>query len=194
MILEGIVTTLGKGGEPNIAPMGPAFDTDRLETAKRFVLKPFKTSRTYANLKIHSEGVMHVIDDPLLLAEATLGQANPELIPAERVKGVRLADCCRFIEFRITSCDDTADRVIMTAAIEYQGFVRETFGFNRGRHAVVEAAILASRIGILSPEELRRELDRLCPIVNKTGGHREQTAFSLLDRHIRRSTRGSSAG
>ena len=73
MILEGIVTTLSADGLLNIAPMGPSVEADRGLEFSRFVLRPFRTSLTYRNLKEHGEGVLHVTDDVLLLAQTAIG-------------------------------------------------------------------------------------------------------------------------
>ena len=69
MILEGIVTTLGPEGLLNVAPMGPQVD----DAMRRFVLRPYRTSTTYRNLKARGEGVLHVTDDVLLLARSAVG-------------------------------------------------------------------------------------------------------------------------
>src|SRR5213082_441965 len=141
MILEGIVTTLNPDGTANIAPMGP-----RVEPGlSRFVLRPYRTATTYRNLKAHGEGVLHVTDDVLLLARAAVGELDPPpaLVPAERVRGRVLADACRWYEFRVTACDDRAERASFAAEVVHAGRRRDFFGFNRGKHAVVEAAILA---------------------------------------------------
>ena len=42
----------------------------------RFVLRPFHTSTTYHNLKARGEGVLHVTDDVLLLAQTAIGAAR----------------------------------------------------------------------------------------------------------------------
>ena len=68
MILEGIVTTQSPVGLLNIAPMGPKIPSDM--NMGTFVLRPYQTSTTYQNLKGHGEGVFHVTDDVLLLAQA----------------------------------------------------------------------------------------------------------------------------
>ena len=47
MILEGIVTSLDAGGKLNVAPMGPIVEPDM----SRLVLRPFRTSQTYRNLR-----------------------------------------------------------------------------------------------------------------------------------------------
>ena len=83
VILEGIVTTLSSEGALNVAPMGPQVDPDLNMT--RFVLRPFHTSTTYHNLKSRGEGVFHVTDDVLLLAQTAIGAA-PSPTPATRAR------------------------------------------------------------------------------------------------------------
>src|SRR5260370_29057932 len=115
MILEGLVTTLAPDGAVNLAPMGPrvAFGLAAgALTLDRFVLRPFRTARTYANLTAHPEGVLHVTDDVLLLARAAVGPVVPlpALEPAVRVRGRRLRDCCRWYEFRIVEREGSEER------------------------------------------------------------------------------------
>jgi len=68
------------------------------------------------------------------------------------------------------------------------GRFREFFGFNRAKHAVVEAAILATRTEFLPPEEILAEFRRLAVLVEKTGGSAEHEAFQLLEDHVRKAT------
>ena len=68
----------------------------------------------------------------------------------------------------------------------HRGFRREFLGFNRARHAVLEAAILATRVHMLPAEQIREEFARLQVIVDKTAGPREFEAMALLTEHIRR--------
>ncbi len=185
MILEGIVTTLSGDGVLNIAPMGPRIEPD-LNMA-RFVLRPFRQSTTYLNLKERGEGVFHVTDDVLLLAQTAIGSARPPLPvtrPAERVNGEILADACRHYEFRVVELDDREDRSTIVVETVAQGRQRDFFGFNRGKHAVVEAAILATRLALLPREEILAEFRKLAVLVDKTGGPRERAAFTLLHRYV----------
>ncbi len=183
MILEGIVTTLDVDGRCNIAPMGPRVEAEML----RFTLRPFRTSTTYRNLKRSGEGVLHVTDDALLLARAAIGKLRPEdapTRPAEVVDGRILVDACRYYEFKISECDDRDERATLTATMVAEGRIRDFFGFNRARHAVVEAAILATRVAILPIDAIREELRRLSIPVEKTGGDREREAMALLCEYI----------
>jgi uncharacterized protein len=187
MILEGIVTTVSAAGEVNIAPMGPHVEIDPATgELTRFVLRPFRTAQTYANLKHHGEGVLHVTDDVLLLARSALGVLDPPpaLRPAMKVRGWRLADTCRFHEFRILSCDDKEERVRLEGEVVHTERLRDFFGFNRAKHAVVEAAILATRTAFLPLDEIETEYRKLAVLVEKTGGSQEHAAFDFLREHL----------
>ncbi len=184
MILEGIVTTLSPDGQLNIAPMGPRVDG----AMERFILRPFQTAQTYRNLKARGEGILHVTDDVLLLARAALGllEPAPALFPAAHVRGFVLADACRYFEFRVRSIDDRRERAEIAAEVVHAGRLRDFFGFNRAKHAVVEAAILATRTDWLPLEEIEAEYRKLALIIDKTGGPQEQRAIALLGEHVAR--------
>jgi hypothetical protein len=183
LILEGIVTTLGPDGSLNVAPMGPRVEPGM----RRFVLRPYQTSATYRNLKATGEGVLHVTDDVLLLARTAIG-LEPEA-PSRRAGSVRgriLIDACRYYEFRVVDLDDREARTTIVAETVAEGRLRDFFGLNRAKHAVVEAAILATRVEFLPSGEILADLARLAPLVEKTGGEAERAAFGLLEDHIRR--------
>jgi hypothetical protein len=192
MILEGIVTTTSATGGVHIAPMGPRVVRCSSDgTLERFVLRPFRTAQTCANLRAHPEGVLHVTDDVLLLARAAVGQLDP--VPpvrlAEHVRGWVLTGACRYHEFRVLACDDREERAAFDAEVVHTGRLRDFFGFNRARHAVVEAAILATRTALLPPEEIAAEYRRLAILVDKTGGPREHEAFAFLQSYVEATTR-----
>jgi uncharacterized protein len=183
VILEGIVTTLNSDGTVNISPMGPEVD----ESLEQLILKPFQTSTTYRNLKRTGQGVFHVTDDVELLAQAAIGTPDPipRLLPAPSIDGRILANACRWYAFQVTSLDDSQERTRIEAEVVDSGAVREFFGFNRAKHAVLELAILATRIGILPAEEISSQMERLRPLVTKTGGPTEQRAWNFLETHIK---------
>jgi hypothetical protein len=183
MILEGIVTTLNADGSANISPMGPRVD-ERFET---LLLRPYQTSTTYANLKRIGEGVFHVVDDVLLLTQAAIDRLDPPpaLVQCNALAGVILADACRWYAFRVRSIDDRQPRTEIVADVVDHGRQRDFFGFNRAKHAVVEAAILATRIALLPRAEIEAEFGRLAIMVEKTGGPREHRAFEMLRNYVR---------
>jgi hypothetical protein len=184
VILEGIVTTISPEGSVNIAPMGPQVGP----SLEHFLLQPFRTAQTYRNLKTHGEGVLHVTDDVLLLAKAALGPVEPlpALFAASRVRGFVLQESCRYYEFRVLSLDDHEERTRIEAEVLHAGRLRDFFGFNRAKHAVVEAAILATRTDFLPLDHIEAEYRKLATIVDKTGGDQEHQAFALLRDHVAR--------
>lgn len=188
MILEGIVTTQNSAGDVNVAPMGPIVD----ESMESFILRPFQTSTTYQNLKGHPFGVLHVVDDVLLLAKAAISRLDktPETFQAITIPGHVLKSACRWYEFRVTLLDDSDERTRIEARAIHAGRLRDFFGFNRAKHAVLEAAILATRIHILPPDEILAQIDALRSPVEKTAGRDERAAFQLIDEYVQSSLAG----
>jgi hypothetical protein len=181
-IIEGVVTTLNADGDVHISPMGPLVG-DRMDW---LWLRPFRTSITFRNLVRQPAGVFHVTDDVQLLAEAAIGQPHPTppTVRADKVNGAILADACRWYAFLIEWIDDSTDRATALARVVDAGVRREFFGFNRAKHAVVEAAILATRVHLVDQREILAEFERLATPVAKTGAAEERTAFDLLRRHV----------
>ncbi len=180
MILEGVVTTLSFDGILNVAPMGPKVGLD----PRRFVLRPYKTSTTYRNLKDRGEGVLHVTDDVLLIARAAIGiLPTPETHPGTIVQGRILATTGRYHEFRVVELQDQDERTTIEIESVASGVLSDLFGMNRAKHAVIEAAILATRLDFLPIDEILADYARLAILVEKTGGADERLAFGvLLDR------------
>lgn len=183
LILEGLVTTQNADQSLHVAPMGPLVDS----SLTHFTLRPFQTSQTFANLQRTREGVLHVTDDVELLAQAAINrlQGKPAVQPATVVRGYVLTGACRWFEFRIRVGDLSEARARLECDVVHQGQLRDFFGLNRAKHAVVEAAILATRRHLLPPDELAAELQRLRPLVDKTGGESEHRAFALLEAFVR---------
>lgn len=184
MILEGIVTSENADGSVNISPMGPIVD----ETMSSLLLRPYQTSTTYGNLRRSGRGVFHVTDNVEMLARAAVGelQPPPEMMQPPGIDGYVLADACRWYAFAVETLDDSRERTEIRCAVTGQGRLRDFFGFNRAKHAVVEAAILATRTQFLPTEQIRAELDRLAVPVEKTAGEQERRAFAFLEDYVRR--------
>lgn len=185
MILEGIVTTQNSAGDINVAPMGPIVE----DSMQSFVLRPFQTSTTYRNLKGHPFGVLHVVDDVLLLAKAAISrlEETPPTFQAITIPGRVLKSACRWYEFKVESLDDSDERTRIEARVVHAGRLRDFFGFNRAKHAVLEAAILATRIHILPADEIVAQIDALRSPVDKTAGPNERAAFQLVDEYVQAS-------
>ncbi len=182
MIVEGLLTSTDSIGTLNVAPMGPIvhgnFDS--------FTLRPWAGSTTFQNLTLSRQGVFHLVDSISIIAEAAIRRLTkiPDTFPAEHVAGFVLEDCCRWFEFQITDIDTTHERSEMTAQVVNTGQRRPFRGFNRARHAIIETAILATRLHLIPRDEVESALRFLAPAVAKTGAEEDQASFRMLQEHI----------
>lgn len=188
MILEGVVTTLGLDGMLHIAAMGPEIGDSWAE----FTLRPFRTAMTLRNLRATRAGVLHITDDVDLIARVVVRETEEiETRPAATVAGRVLQTTGRYHEFQVVAIDDSTERVAVRVKTVASGRqVVDLFGLNRAKFAVVEAAILATRLSFLPPEQVRADLDRWAVVVGKTGGPEEIRAFERIDRFVRDATMG----
>ena len=182
MIVETIVTTVAADGAVNCAPMGVEWDPVNQDA---IVLKPFLDTATYRNVLATRAAVVNLTDDVRVFARAAISNPMSPTVPADAVRGVVLADCCSWREVEVRSIDSTPPRSRIETAVVHRGTRRDFIGFNRARHAVLEAAIYATRLHLLPRAFLDSELARLQVIVDKTAGPHEFEAMALLTDFIR---------
>lgn len=187
MILEGLVTTIASDGRLHVAAMGPWIDDDERAAGRitRLVLRPFATSQTAEHLTLAGCGVFHATDDVLLLAGRR--RRGPRAAVAARERGGRPRARRRLPawEFTIADADRSRERHELAARVVMEHAGRPFLGFHRAAHAVVEGAILATRVHLLGVAEVGRRFDDLRVLVEKTGGPREREAFALLEAFVR---------
>jgi uncharacterized protein len=179
VIIETIVTTIDAGRTINFAPMGVEWGDDII------VLKPFLETTTFRNLSTSRVAVVNLTDDAMLFAQGAISSPQFPSIPAQVVPGVVLEAACSWRELEVVSIDATPPRSRIDARVVHRGFRREFIGFNRARHAILEAAILATRTHLIPGEQIRAEYERLQVIVDKTAGPREREAMQLLTDYVR---------
>ena len=179
MIIETIVTSLAPDGAANIAPMGVEWGEEAI------VLKPFLETATFRNVRATGAAVVNLTDDVLIFALGAIATPQFPWTPATVVRGVVLEAACSWRELEVTSVDATPPRSRIEARVVHRGFRREFIGFNRARHAVLEAAILATRTHLLPADQIREEYARLQVLVDKTAGPREREAMALLTDYVR---------
>lgn len=191
MILESIVTSIDTRGRVNIAPMGSTVDEDPTGVMEGSMihLRPFETSQTYNNLLSTGKAVVHVTDDADLFAKAATDAIDAQQV-RKRIEQIgdttwwRLVDCHRWFAVEVAETRGDGPRFEMDCRVVLMGEVRPFFGFNRAKFAVIEAAILATRTHLLTSEHIHSEMERLRPLIDKTGGAAEHGAFSYLEKTI----------
>ena len=179
MIIESVLTTMDDGGAINFAPMGVEWGDEEI------VIKPFLETTTFRNLEATRVAVVNLTDDVMVFAQGAIANVQFPAVPAAVVRGVVLDAACSWREVEVRALDATPPRARIVTRVVHRGVRREFLGFNRARHAVLEAAILATRTHLIPADEIAREFERLQIIVNKTAGPRELEAMALLTDYVR---------
>jgi hypothetical protein len=184
VIVETIVTTLGVDGSVNAAPMGVEWSEQTV------VLRPFVDTATSRNVLATRAAVVNLIDDVRVFAHAAISNPQYPTFPAAVVRGAVLSDCCSWREIEVVSTESASPRrARFDGVVVHLGTRRDFVGFNRAAHAVIEAAIYATRVHLLPHDYLESELRRLQVIVDKTAGPREIEAMAVLTDYIRAAPR-----
>jgi hypothetical protein len=97
-----------------------------------------------------------------------------------------LTGACRYYEFAVRNIDESDERVHIQADVVHRESLRDFFGLNRGKHAVVEAAILATRLHLLPAADVLADFRKLRVLIEKTGGPAERQAFDFLQAYVDR--------
>lgn len=173
-IHEVIVTTINEEGESHSAPMGIS------EVNGYFIIKPFKPSSTYNNLKHHRQCTINFTDDVRVFAGALTGRRDWPTLPCQQIEGQYLAHALAHAELEIIDFDDADPRATFKAKVVCDVNHAPFRGFNRGQSAVIDAAILVSRLDMLPKEKIQQEIAYLMIAIEKTAGPRELEAWGWL--------------
>ncbi len=191
VIFETVVTTVAADGTPHIAPMGVRYRDDEV------LLMPFKPSTTHANIIASGAAVLNILTDTRVFAGCVTGRRAWPIQPVEHVNGVRLACALRHIELRLAHQDDDAQRPVLHMARVHAATHAEFHGFNRAQAAVIEGAVLVSRLHMLAPQKVDGEMAYLQIAIDKTASAHEHEAWGwLLDavqRHRAALAKGAAA-
>jgi uncharacterized protein len=174
VIQEVIVTTAGPDGVVHIAPMGVH------RRGAFIVIAPFRPSRTLDNLLVIRSAVVNYTDDVRIFAGCLTGRRDWPTVPATRVAIPRLADALAHTELELASVEDDPVRPHLICRPLGEFNHRPFQGFNRAAAAVIELAILVSRLDRLPQERITRESESLRIAIEKTAGVRERAAWDWL--------------
>ena len=174
MIRETIVTTRDARGRVHVAPIG------LIEEADGFVIAPFRPSATLDNLQANPFAVANFTDDVLVFAGCLTGRRDWPTRPASKVPGAVLDQALSHAELEVLRVSEDALRPRFLCRVVHQETHAPFRGFNRAQAAVVEAAILVSRLQMLSADMFEREIAYLRIAVDKTAGPRERQAWDWL--------------
>jgi hypothetical protein len=178
LIRETIVVTADAAGVPHIAPLG------LIAEGEHWIIAPFRPSTTLDNLRARPLAVANLTDDARVFAGCLTGRRDWPLIGAAPGFPPRLVQALVHWELQVVETREDAQRPRFICRVARTQTHAAYEGFNRAFAAVVEAAVLVSRLEFLPRAEIDSELARLKIIVGKTAGAREAEAFSWLEAKV----------
>ena len=174
MIRETIVTTASADGRPHVAPMGAT------PIENGWLLQPFRPSTTLENFLSSRCGSVNFTDDARIFA-GCVTKRRPEwpTVKADLVDSVRLEHALAHHEVRVERVED-GERPKLYCSVVHRANHRPFPGLNRAVAAVLEGAVLASRLHMLSAEKIDQEFAYLQIAIDKTAGPHEREAWEWL--------------
>lgn len=179
MIYETIISSVNAQGQAHVTPFGVREENDLI------VIAPFKPSSTLDNIIETRAAVINLTDDVRIFASAIVKHHQDYLLTkASKVIGYRLAHTLSHKELRLIHVKEHKDRPELHMQVVHQATHQPFSGFNRAQAAVIELAVLASRLAMLPKEKIMTEMDYLQIAIDKTAGTRELEAWQWLTEKV----------
>ncbi len=175
LIRETIVVTLNAEGRSHIAPLG------LIAEGPHWIIAPFRPSTTLDNLRAHPFATANLTDDARVFAGCLTGRRDWPLVATDPDRPPRLGHTLAHWTLEVVETREHAERPRFVCRVAARETHAPFDGHNRAFAAVVEAAVLASRLDMLPRAEIEAEFARLAVIVAKTAGPREREAFGWLE-------------
>ncbi len=174
MIYEAIISTIDTLGNAHVTPFGISMHDDLV------VISPYKPSTTLDNILATEHAVMNLTDDVRVFAGALTKRQAWALLPASKVTGFRLADTLAHKELKLVKVIDDALRPQLFMEVLHAEQHQAFNGFNRAQAAVIELAVLVSRLTRLPMEQIKQDITYHTIAIEKTAGARELEAWGWL--------------
>lgn len=175
MICEAIIITNDKEGNPHLAPLG------LIQRDEYWIIAPYRQSTSLANLYCNPRCVANLTDDARVFAGCLTGRTSWSLTPTRFEFPPRLTGALAHWELEVQAVEEDPARPRFVCKVTGRGTHAPFAGYNRAYGAVVEAAVIVSRLHLLPTSEVESELLRLRAIVSKTAGDLEAEAFRWLE-------------
>ncbi len=174
LIYETVVTSIDMSGQPHIAPFGVR------ERNGLILIAPFRPSTSLDNFLASRSAVLNITDDVRIFAGALTGHRAWPLMSAEKIAGVYLETALTHKELELVDVKEDATRPELYFKVVHEVAHKPFQGFNRAQAAVVELAVLVSRLHMLPIQKINQEIEYLQIAISKTAGPRELEAWGWL--------------
>ena len=156
-------------------------------------------ARAVPTLARHRQSAPHAVcrreqpADIRIVAGAVTGRRDWPMEPAERVPGVRLRDAFGRMELEVATFADDPTRPRFTCRVVHAVGHSPFVGYNRAQAAMIEAAILVTRLHLLPREKIEAEMSYLKIAIAKTAGASEAEAWGWIAEKVRAHYEGAAA-
>ncbi|MBV9290665.1 MAG: DUF447 family protein [Hyphomicrobiales bacterium] len=174
LIREAIVATVDAAGEPHLAPLG------LIAEGEYWILAPFHPSTTLENLRRSPFAIANLTDDVRIFVGCLTGRRNWPLTAANVVAAPRLAQTLSHLELIVSEVREDSLRPRFVCRVVHRAMHAPFEGFNRAQSAVIEGAVLISRLHMTPRAVVEAEMTRLEVVVGKTAGPNETEAWAWL--------------
>jgi hypothetical protein len=174
-IFETVVTTVNSVGNVHVAPMGVRYPDTRT-----VLLMPFRPSTTLDNITATGHAVLNIVTDTRVFAGCVTGRRSWPTLPAKTIAGARLANAIAHTELRLEHQSSDPQRPVLRLARVHEATHAPCRGLNRAQAAVIEGAVLVSRLHMLPADKIEREMAYLQIAIDKTAGAEEHEAWGWL--------------
>ena len=174
LIHECVVTTLTPDGKPHIAPLG------LIEENGFWIIAPFRPSATLTNLTTTKQVTASFTDDARIFARLVTGERSFPLTDIAGWPAPRLSGALAHAELEVAHFEEDELRPRFYCKVAKTAMHRPFLGMNRARAAVLEAAILSTRLDRLPREKIDHEISYLKIAIDKTAGDAEREAWDMV--------------
>ena len=180
-VRETIVTPKNKDNTIKVSPLGVYISNNELR------IKPFKPSSSLDNILRNKSGVINYTDDVKIFASCIVKKKiNIKFTKAVKVDCSFLKNTISHTEFVVDKVIENDTRPTIICRPVHEGAHNFFYGFNRAKSAVIELCILTSRLGIISDEKIKKEIEYLEIAIGKTAGENEIEAWNWLLDYIKK--------
>ena len=178
MIYETIVISTDAENNAHVAPFGVR-ERDGL-----VLIAPFRPSTSLDNLLYSRSAVINLTDDVRVFVGALTGRRTWTVRRAEKISGFVLDGALAHRELELVEVKDDATRPELYFRVVHEATHAAFRGFNRAQAAVIELAVLVSRLHMLPMEKIDVEMAYLQIAIEKSAGEREYEAWRWLAEKI----------
>lgn len=180
MIIETVMTSLNTEDKLNFSAIGVQFIKNNL------LFYPYKNTITAENILTTKKGVVNIVDRSYYLVLAALSEVDFAVHQTD-LGNYYLENCCYYYEFELSKVSDLGEKYKITAKTAAKKSRNDFIGFNRADNLLLEAAVIASRIGITKKaQDLKKFLAENKEIIFKTGDHKSKKSYLFLKEYSQR--------